>query len=283
MANATSLPHMRITSWNMLHGMEIPPNPAGPSSAALRSAIAQLDCEVIAVQEVDYNLPRSGGSNQIEEIAAANNAAHWAFAPSIIGTPGESWRKLKAGEDRIVSNKAPSDLAGSYGVAIASQIPVVSWHRLDLGNSPVGMPLIVPTESETSSKAKLRAIYVHDEPRLALGATLANGWTIFNTHLSFVPGVNLRQLSKLKNWAIQVAKETDTKPMILGDLNLPKNIPAVGGKWSSLISQNTYPSWGAKIQFDYILIPSEVKISSTDLGTAATGMSDHLPLRAEVN
>tara|TARA_B110000503_G_scaffold82355_1_gene125669 strand:+ start:72 stop:896 length:825 start_codon:yes stop_codon:yes gene_type:complete len=274
---------MRITSWNVLHGMEIPPNPAGPAPDALGKAIAQLDCEVIAMQEVDYNLPRSGDSNQIADIAAANSAAYWAFAPSIVGTPGENWRKLKDREERIVTNKSPSDLGGSYGIAIASQIPVVSWHRLDLGNSPVGMPLIVPTESQTSSKAKLRAIYVHDEPRLALGATLENGWTIFNTHLSFVPGVNLRQLSKLKKWALQVAKETDTKPMILGDLNLPKNIPAVGGNWSSLISQNTYPSWGAKIQFDYMIVPSNLKISVNNLGTTATGMSDHLPLRAEVN
>ena len=89
---------------------------------------------------------------------------------------------LNGSDPRMVSDEK-SDLAGSYGIAIASTIQVVKWHRLELGNSIVGMPLVVPTESETSSKPKIRAIYVHDEPRLALGATLANGWTVFNTHL----------------------------------------------------------------------------------------------------
>jgi endonuclease/exonuclease/phosphatase family metal-dependent hydrolase len=179
---------MRITSWNLLHGQPIPPLSAGPSQESLAAAVRQLETEVIAVQEVDYKLPRSKMRNQVSDIADVIGAKDWAFAPSIIGTPGEKWRKLNGSDPRIVSGENNS-LEGSYGIAIASTIPVVKWHRLDLGNSVVGMPLVVPTESETSSKPKIRAIYVHDEPRLALGATLANGWTIFNTHLSFVPAL----------------------------------------------------------------------------------------------
>ena len=278
--NATSLGRMRITSWNLLHGQPIPPLSAGPSQEALAAAVRQLETEVIAVQEVDYKLPRSNMHNQILDIASAIGGKDWAFAPSIVGTPGEKWRKLKAADSRIVTTESDV-LEGSYGIAIASTIPVIKWHRLDLGNSVVGMPLVVPTESETSSKPKIRAIYVHDEPRLALGATLANGWTIFNTHLSFVPGVNLFQLKKLKRWALKIAQETNTKPLILGDLNLPKNLPIVGSHWKSLIQQNTYPSWGAKIQFDYLLAHGE-NVSAKDLGTITTGISDHLPLRAQI-
>jgi endonuclease/exonuclease/phosphatase family metal-dependent hydrolase len=111
---------------------------------------------------------------------------------------------------------------------------------------------------------------------------LANGWTIFNTHLSFVPGVNLFQLKKLKRWALKISQETNTKPLILGDLNLPKNLPVAGSDWQSLIQQNTYPSWGAKIQFDYLLTHG-ASDGVKDLGTIATGISDHLPLRAEIN
>lgn len=272
---------MRITSWNLLHGQPIPPLSSGPSQQSLADAVRAIGPEVIAVQEVDCKLPRSKMRNQIADIAAAIDAPDWAFAPSIIGTPGESWRKLKSGDLKIVTDES-LDLAGSYGIAIASKIPVVKWHRLELGNSPVGMPLVVPTESETSNKPKIRAIYVHDEPRLALAATLANGWTIINTHLSFVPGVNLYQLKKLKNWALEISKEMNTKPLILGDLNLPKNIPIAGSSWRSLILQNTYPSWGAKIQFDYLLVHKDSGASSRDLGTVATGISDHLPLRAEI-
>jgi endonuclease/exonuclease/phosphatase family metal-dependent hydrolase len=273
---------MRITSWNLLHGMEIPPNPAGPSAPALQRAITEIASEVIAVQEVDYLLPRTGGVNQISDIASAMSATDWAFAPSVIGTPGEKWRKLNANDPIYISNKSIGDLAGSYGIAIASNIPVINWHRLELGRSVIGMPLIVPTESETSSKPKIRAIYVRDEPRVALAATLQNGFTVINTHLSFVPGVNLRQLNKLKRWAEQIGRETNTIPIILGDLNLPKGIPAIGSKWKSLVDQNTYPSWGAKIQFDYILANNLTGYEVIDLKTIKTGVSDHLPLRIEL-
>jgi endonuclease/exonuclease/phosphatase family metal-dependent hydrolase len=80
---------MRITSWNLLHGMEIPPNKSGPSLAALHRGIAALATDVIAVQEIDFNLPRSGLVNQVAEVANAMGATDWAFAPSVIGTPGE--------------------------------------------------------------------------------------------------------------------------------------------------------------------------------------------------
>jgi len=273
---------MRITSWNLLHGMEIPPNPAGPSAPALQRAIAEIASDVIAVQEVDYLLPRTGGVNQISEIATAMSGTDWAFAPSVIGTPGEKWRKLNDRDPKYISNNSIGDLAGSYGIAIASNIPVAKWQRLELGRSVIGMPLVVPTESETSSKPKIRAIYVRDEPRVALAATLQNGFTVINTHLSFIPGVNLKQLNKLKRWAQQIARETNTIPIILGDLNLPKGIPVIGSKWKSLVTQNTYPSWGAKIQFDYILANDLSGYRVTDCKTVKTGVSDHLPLRIEL-
>jgi len=273
---------MRITSWNLLHGMELPPNPAGPSAPALQRAIAEIASDVIAVQEVDYLLPRTGGVNQISEIATAMSGTDWAFAPSVIGTPGEKWRKLNDRDPIYISNNSIGDLAGSYGIAIASNIPVTKWQRLELGRSVIGMPLVVPTESETSSKPKIRAIYVRDEPRVALAATLQNGFTVINTHLSFIPGVNLRQLNKLKRWAQQIARETNTIPIILGDLNLPKDIPVIGSKWKSLVTQNTYPSWGAKIQFDYILANDLSGYQFTDRKSVKTGVSDHLPLRIEL-
>jgi endonuclease/exonuclease/phosphatase family metal-dependent hydrolase len=97
---------MRITSWNLLHGLQIPPNPAGPSALALQRAIAEIASDVIAVQEVDYLLPRTNGVNQIGEIATAMSATDWAFAPSVIGTPGEKWRKPNANDPIYISNNS---------------------------------------------------------------------------------------------------------------------------------------------------------------------------------
>jgi endonuclease/exonuclease/phosphatase family metal-dependent hydrolase len=182
----------------------------------------------------------------------------------------------------LIHNKSSEVLAGSYGIGIASKIKVVKWHRLELGNSPIGMPLVVPTESETSSRPKIRAIYVHDEPRLAIAATLENGFTVFNTHLSFVPGVNFGQLKKLKKWALEIGKETNTKILLMGDLNLPKNLPIALSKWSSLVTQNTYPSWGAKVQFDYILSDQLRPDEYQPLNFSTFGVSDHLPIGIEI-
>jgi endonuclease/exonuclease/phosphatase family metal-dependent hydrolase len=273
---------MRITSWNILHGMAIPPAAKGVKPTSLADAsqkiAAELAPEVIGVQECDFILKRSENVNQIAEIATSIGASYFAFAPCIIGTPGETWRKLNDIDQRIVTNADSSSHEGSYGIGIASKVEVLQWHRLDLGNSPIGAPLLIP--GDESGSGKVRPIYIRDEPRVALAATLANGYTVINTHLSFVPGFNFRQLRKLKRWAAELEKATSTVAIIMGDLNLPKNLPVVASQWKSLVAQATYPSWGAKIQFDYIL--SKAAVSSQHLPTVLTGVSDHLPLSVEV-
>jgi endonuclease/exonuclease/phosphatase family metal-dependent hydrolase len=274
---------MRITSWNILHGMAIPPAAKGAAATSLLNAgqkiAAELAPDLVGVQECDYALVRSENVNQIAEIAASIGAQYFAFAPCIIGTPGETWRKLGDGDQRIITNADSSaSHEGSYGIGIASKIEVVQWHRLDLGNSPVGAPLLIP--GDESGPGKVRPIYIRDEPRVALAATLANGYTVINTHLSFVPGFNFRQLRKLKRWAAELEKATGTVAIIIGDLNLPKNLPVVASQWKSLATQATYPSWGAKIQFDYIL--SKGSLNSQHLPTVVTGVSDHLPLSVEI-
>jgi endonuclease/exonuclease/phosphatase family metal-dependent hydrolase len=273
---------MRITSWNILHGMAIPPAAKGVKPTSLSDAgqkiAAELAPDVIGVQECDYALARSENVNQIAEIATSIGAPYFAFASCIIGTPGETWRKLGDGDQRIITNTDSSSHEGSYGIGIASKIQVLQWHRLDLGNSPIGAPLLIP--GDESGPGKVRPIYIRDEPRVALAATLGNGYTVINTHLSFVPGFNLRQLGKLKRWAAEIEKATNTIAIIIGDLNLPKDLPVVASQWKSLATQATYPSWGAKIQFDYIL--SKAPINSQHLPTVLTGVSDHLPLSVEI-
>jgi endonuclease/exonuclease/phosphatase family metal-dependent hydrolase len=273
---------MRITSWNILHGMAIPPAAKGVKPTSLSDAgqkiAAELAPDVIGIQECDYALARSENVNQIAELATSIGAPYFAFASCIIGTPGETWRKLNESDKRIITNTDSLSHEGSYGIGIASKIEVLQWHRLDLGNSPIGAPLLIP--GDESGPGKVRPIYIRDEPRVALAATLANGYTVINTHLSFVPGFNLHQLRKLKRWAIELEKETRTIAIIMGDLNLPKNLPVVGSQWKSLATQATYPSWGAKIQFDYIL--SKAPLTLQYLPTVLSGVSDHLPLSVEI-
>lgn len=261
--------------------MAIPPR-EGADTSSLNRAVLSLESDVLAFQEVDHFLPRSQSRPQLRDIAEAIGARDWAMGPSVIGTPGESWRKKHEHEPEIISNTSSHSelLHESYGIGIVSKIPVTSWHRLNVGNSPLGLPLVVP--GDESGKGRPRFIYVKDEPRLALAAVLENGFTVVNTHLSFVPGFNLAQLRRVKKWAISIAESTGTRAIVLGDLNLPKNLPVAASNWRSLVTQNTYPSWGGKIQFDYILSQDLTFGEYSVRDFAPTGVSDHLPIGVEI-
>jgi endonuclease/exonuclease/phosphatase family metal-dependent hydrolase len=264
---------MKVTSWNLLHGMTIPPK-SGDDCSGLAAAAAALGSDVIAIQEVDHNLARTNHANQCANIALAMGASDWAFAPGIIGSPEGKWHNAGS---KIISNQT-SDAeveSGSYGIGIVSKIKVLKWHRLDLGRSLIGAPLLIPN-TETG---KAKAIYIKDEPRVALAAQLENGWTVINTHLSFVPGMNLIQLRKLKKWADTFGD----KVLLMGDFNLPSAIPAIGSKWQSLYAQNTYPSWKPKIQFDYILSKGVALKDVIQVPTTTSGISDHLPLTIKID
>ncbi len=268
--------------------MAIPPtNDLAADQQKLSEAIQVIGADVIGMQEVDEKLERSGVISQTHLVAEAMGTPHWGFAPVIIGEPGRNWRKLDSLDLRIINEgnaaqNSQSHVEGSYGIGLVSKIPVKHWDRLDLGNSPIGMPLVIPAENK-KGKQSVRMIYVADEPRVALAATLENGWTVINTHLSFVPFVNFRQLGKIKDWAIHLSGKYQTQVLIIGDMNLPKGIPAIRSDWKSLVTQNSYPSWGAKVQFDYILSNSLQPDQYEVLPTIATGMSDHLPIRVKIN
>ena len=248
--------------------MTIPPK-SGDDFSGFAQAAADLGADVLAIQEVDHGLARSKNTFQTRDIAIAMGAKNWAFAPGIIGSPEGKWEK--ASNDIATNIESISAIdSGSYGIGIVSKIKVLKWHRLNLGRSIVGMPLLIP-DTETG---KAKAIYIKDEPRVALAAKLENGWTVINTHLSFVPGMNLYQLSKLKKWADSFGE----KVLLLGDFNLPGGIPAIGSNWQSLHLQNTYPSWKPKIQFDYILSKGVALKDVIQVPTTKSEISDHLPL-----
>jgi endonuclease/exonuclease/phosphatase family metal-dependent hydrolase len=258
---------MRITSWNFLHAQ---PLTAGASSS---ESLALLAPDVIGLQEVDYRLSRSEGRVQAEEIAEAISATSWGFAPTISGTPGVKWRKLRH-EERVVITDT-HDQNGYYGLAIASKIPVIHWLRLELGRSLIGMPLAVANES-----GKLRLLYVKDEPRVAMAAVLDNGYAVVNLHLSFVPLVNTYQLFKVSRWCARLEKLYGVKVILLGDFNLPWGIPSKLTQWKRATQALTYPSWSPKISFDYILATNTDGL--VEITHPQQPVSDHHPISIEI-
>ena len=267
---------MRITSWNFLHGLPLLPGATEDGS----QIVAELGSDVVALQEVDYRLARSMDSRQIADVAEAMGTQWWGFAPAIKGTPGEKWRALDAREQQVLTaENVGSDIdSGYYGIAIASKIPVLHWQRLELGRAWIGMPLVV-----SNAAGKPRFLYVKDEPRVAMAAVLDNGWTVINTHLSFVPVVNIYQLLKISRWAKKLEVEHSTKVILLGDFNLVWGIPSKITKWKRATQRLSYPSWKPAISFDYILAREENLTSMREIELPDQVISDHRPISVEVS
>jgi endonuclease/exonuclease/phosphatase family metal-dependent hydrolase len=232
--------------------------------------------DFISLQEVDYLQPRSGNINQTKLIAESMGLKYWYYLPALLGTPGSRWQKVKNLEPGIISqntnNPSPNT---SYGIGFATSIPIKKIYTKALGRSIIGMPLLIPKDNGKGA----RFIYVKDEPRVALIAELENGLTIATTHLSFVPFVNVFQLNRL----IIALKKLSGVPVLVGDLNLPANIPSKLSGFKSVISQSTYPSWKPKIQFDYIMVANNQEVQATPLSTIKPDISDHVPIGAELN
>lgn len=263
---------MRLTSWNFLHGQLLEPE-AGDH--ALREVLNLLDSDVLALQEVDYKQERSGNIDQTAEIADAIGASAFRFAATLSGTPGLRWRKLHKREREIESAAVTSE--PRYGISIVSKIPVLQWERKELGRSLIGMPLAIAGEN-----GKFKFIYVRDEPRVALAAVLENGWTVINTHLSFVPIFNIYQLFKLSRWARTIEKKHSTQVILVGDFNLPWGIPSKLTCFKRATHSLTYPSWAPKVSFDYIMTRDENLISFKEVLIPRVAISDHRPLSVDL-
>ena len=231
--------------------------------------------DVLGLQEVDYLLGRSDSQNQVAQIARLMGTPHWAFAPSVMGSPDEKWRKPGRGDIKVVTESTPG--SPGYGIGLVSKIPVTSWHRLELNVAPIGIFMKLPRNG------KIKRIYVHDHPRSAIAAVLENGWLVINTHLSFVPFFNFMQLLQVKRWTRKLPVKDKAKIIIMGDFNLRFSKLVRGVNWNSLAVERTFPSWSPTVQIDYFL---SQKVASEDVvlvELAPSGISDHLPLIVDVD
>ena len=264
---------LRLATYNVLHGMPVlggvptvprdaNGRPTGPPTVdddvALRAAIASLDADVLGMQEVDVHQPRSGLAHQVRAAADALDAPHWRFAPSVVGTPGEhGWRPASAAHEHSGApgrtSSSRTDVAVEvdrmgplYGVGLVSRRPVLEWRTTRFDAAPFSMPLLVPADPRP------RMIRVPDEPRAAIAAVIEGAHgpvTVVTTHLSFVPGYNVRQLRALRRWVADLPRPL----VVLGDFNLPGGIPRRVSGFEPLFRGATYPSTNPRVQLDHVL------------------------------
>ncbi|GAA0527911.1 endonuclease/exonuclease/phosphatase family protein [Paractinoplanes ferrugineus] len=254
---------MRLATFNLLHGRSL--SDGTVHADRVHAAIAELDADILGLQEVDRAQPRSGLLDLTAIAADALGAPTHRFAAAIVGTPGETWQPWRNDDD----NQHPL-----YGIALVSRYPVRQWQITTLPAAPIRSPVY------TGDGIRL----LKDEPRVLLAAVLdtpAGPVTVATTHLSFVPGWNLRQLRH----AVRALRNLPGPRLLLGDLNMPTGPVRAATGWRPLGKAPTYPSFGPRAQLDHILADPR----GYDLGrvvqvsTPRPTVSDHLPLIVQLD
>jgi endonuclease/exonuclease/phosphatase family metal-dependent hydrolase len=255
---------MRLATFNLLHGRSVHDGLVEPER--LSAAVAALDADVLGLQEVDHGQTRSGNRDLTALAAAALDAPEHRFAAAVVGTPGEQFRALTHDED---GHDEPR-----YGVGLVSRWPVRSWHVARLRPAPIRSPMVVPGPHGG------RVTLLVDEPRVVLAAVVdapTGPLTVATTHLSFVPGWNVRQLRQ----AIRFLRTLPGPRVLLGDLNLPARPTALISRWRLLARVATYPATAPKVQLDHALLDSRGGGSLpavTAVEVPQSPISDHRPL-----
>jgi endonuclease/exonuclease/phosphatase family metal-dependent hydrolase len=248
---------MRLATFNILHGRSIEDGVVDLDRLA--SAIASLDADVLALQEVDRDQPRSHLADLTAVAAEAMGACAHRFVAALSGTPGATW--MASTED---------DLPGtaSYGVALLSRYPVKSWQTLRLPRIGFRFPLYL--------REPRKLIIAHEEPRAAVIAHLqtpAGPLIAVNTHLSYAPGWGHVQLRRIRRDLATV----DGPVVVMGDLNMDAPKPGTITGYRSLVSAPTFPLDEPNRQLDHILLRGEIG-AVVDARAVRLPLSDHRAL-----
>jgi endonuclease/exonuclease/phosphatase family metal-dependent hydrolase len=139
---------------------------------------------------------------------------------------------------------------------------------LRLPRIPMRFPMYLPGPN--------RVKVVDEEPRAAVIAQLRTPMgdlTVANTHLSFVPGWNRRQLRRL----IHDLRGLPGPRVLAGDLNMtPKAVRRWSGM-SSLATAATFPAQNPNRQLDHILTDDH-RLRGSAVEAELMPLSDHRPL-----
>jgi endonuclease/exonuclease/phosphatase family metal-dependent hydrolase len=253
---------VRLATFNILHGRS--PADDRVDLDRFATAIGDLDADVLALQEVDRDQPRSHLADLTAVAADAMGADEHRFVASLAGTPGATWMAADGSEQ-------PGTAA--YGVALLSRYPVSSWQVVRLPTVPFRFPLWL--------REPRKLIVVNEEPRTAVVAvveTPEGGVTVVNTHLSFVPGWNRVQLSRLR-------RDLTGFPgplVLMGDLNMTPPTPAAVTGYRTLAAECTFPVHEPDRQLDHVLVRGEIgPVTGTE--SRAMPLSDHRALLVDVD
>lgn len=253
---------MRLATFNILHARSV--RDGTVSVSRLRDAVRALDADVLAMQEVDCDQPRSELADLTAVAAEAMGAVSHRFVAALSGTPGATW---------IAATGKEQPGTAAYGIALLSRYPARSWQVLRLPRIPMRFPMYLPGPG--------RVMIVREEPRAVVIAQLetpSGCITVANTHLSFVPGWNRLQLRRLRRDLAGLPAPR----VLMGDLNLGPAPVAADTGMRSLAAMPTFPVEEPSHQLDHVLTDDRdvhVRACSTPL----LPISDHRALVVDID
>lgn len=253
---------MRMATFNILHGRSV--HDGSVELGRLEESVKRIDADVLALQEVDLDQPRSARADLTALAAEAMGAVTHRFVAAISGTPGATWMAATGREQ-------PGTAA--YGIALLSRYPVQSWQVMRLPRIPVTFPMYL--------REPKKVLMVHEEPRAVVVARLdtpLGPMTVANTHLSFVPGWNRVQLRHL----VRDLRGFPGPRVLMGDLNM---VPPRTGRWRGLRSLGvapTFPAHAPTRQLDHILT-DDPALRVDDVQAPELPISDHRALVVDVS
>jgi endonuclease/exonuclease/phosphatase family metal-dependent hydrolase len=246
---------MRVATWNIFGGRTW--DRARVDLDLTLATLRRLDADLVALQEVDRDLPRSGRVDQARALAEALGMA-WRFAPALLGTPGnpDGWRPVGPG---------PDDPGGpAYGIALLSRLPL----------GPVEVMRLPRRGGE--------------EPRVAQVAEVDLGGrrlTVAGTHLSYLPRSGAGQLRAL----LRRLDGRGGPRLLLGDLNLCWPLVRALGLpgWRPLVHGGTFRNrpGGAwrRVQLDHVLAAGTPRPAAGRGRVLGGPASDHLAVVVELD
>jgi endonuclease/exonuclease/phosphatase family metal-dependent hydrolase len=276
---------VRIASANLLHGIDVrrlsrgqtAVGPAHIDLEAVAAWLGALDADVIALQEVDCRLERSGGTDQVAWLADRLGCAG-VFVPALMGSPDDAWTE-------VPPDGLPDD-AGGYGVGLLSRIGLrdVVRTRLPYGAAGTRAPGASPTSPG-----------VDTEPRVVAAATVDGDVRVSTAHLSYMFWRAVPQLGRALEAA---ARDHLGRGVFLGDINLPMwggwlalhahglhpwgwpPLATRAAGWRYHRGQPTYPSWRPRLQLDQVY--TRHLAGRPRITAGPPGPSDHLPLLVDL-
>jgi endonuclease/exonuclease/phosphatase family metal-dependent hydrolase len=242
--------HLRLLSWNIhkcIGGVDRRYDPD-----RVIGTIAHYEPDVVCLQEVDHEVPRSSHHRQVDVLGERLGFRHRTWFPNV---------KVRGG--------------GEYGNAILARHALTSTENIDLTIPP------------KKRRSVLHARYRVRLDRPSFGRAVTRTVHVFNLHLGLAGYERKRQLARFLASHPFAGLDHRTPIVVCGDFNdvwgtLGRLLEPSGFRGTAPI--RTFPAWGPVRALDSVYVRGNVHLRHLQAARLelARRASDHLPLIADL-